>query len=331
MKADEKGAAVRSLVLIAMSMPIALAAFNSLSQAQTSPASVSEPQPETQVGTQVGAGAAGASTPPDAATRIALPNASESLPDAPEVRTAAPCRSLNKRERGPEVDSGDQNRDPCPGGAGTPNPYKRFMDNTTPVPLTPMQKGKLAIHNLKDPGNLLTIAGTSALTIATDAHTAYGPGVKAWGELSGYTFVQDATGEFFGTFLIPSIAHEDPHYHRMPHAKSPRRVLHVLARTVVAQSDDGALMVNYANLLTNPICAELTNLYVPGVHTNGPSTVDRILVGYANDPIGNGIAEFLPDVASRIHIRVIFVQRILNQIAGQQYPFTKPPAPPSGP
>jgi hypothetical protein len=201
------------------------------------------------------------------------------------------------------------------------------MDSTTPVPLTPWQKGKLAIHNLKDAGNLATIVGTSGLTIATDSHTAYGPGMKAWGELSGYSFVQDATGEFFGTFLIPSIAHQDPHYHRMPHAKFPRRVLHVLVRTVVAQNDDGKLMVNYANLLTNPICAELTNLYVPGVHTNGPSTVDRILVGYANDPIGNGIAEFLPDIASRIHIRVIFVQKILNQIAGAQYPFSKPPQP----
>lgn len=262
----------------------------------------------------------------------ALPEAPEPQSDVPTVSRSAPCHSPARvNGTGPEVDTGAQNREPCPRVPGAPNPYRRFMDSTIPVPLTPLQKGKLAIHNLKDPGNLATIVGTSALTIATNSHTAYGPGMKAWGELSGYSFVQDATGEFFGTFLIPSIAHQDPHYHRMPHAKFPRRVLHVLARTVVAQSDDGKLMINYANLLTNPICAEITNLYVPGVHTNGPSTVDRILVGYANDPVGNGIAEFLPDIASHIHIRVIFVQKILNQIAGAQYPFTKPPQPPAGP
>jgi hypothetical protein len=320
---------MRSLVLIAMSTPIAFAAFCSISQAQTPPTpstGVSQPQAGIQPGT------ASASTPGEAGDRIALPLPKDSLPDAPEVQAEAPCRPLKRANRHrPEQDKGDGNREPCPAVPSALNPYRRFLDSTAPIPLTPMQKAKLAIHNLKDPGNLATIVGTSGLTIATNSHTAYGPGMKAWGELSGYSFVQDATGEFFGTFLIPSIAHQDPHYHRMPHAKFPRRVLHVLARTVVAQSDDGKLMINYANLLTNPICAEITNLYVPGVHTNGPSTVDRILVGYANDPIGNGIAEFLPDIASHIHIRVIFVQKILNQIAGTQYPFSKPPQPPGGP
>ena len=32
------------------------------------------------------------------------------------------------------------------------------------------------------------------------------------------------------------------------------------------------------------------------------------------DPIGNIITEFLPDVASHIHIQALFVQRILNQV-----------------
>ena len=41
----------------------------------------------------------------------------------------------------------------------------------------------------------------------------------------------------------------------------------------------------------------------------------RIFTGYALDPVNNLLNEFLPDVASRVHIRVIFVQRILNNIA----------------
>ncbi len=142
-----------------------------------------------------------------------------------------------------------------------------------PIPMTPAQKGYLAFRDVIDPFNLITILGSSALTIAIDSHTAYGPGFKGFGELSGVSFSQDVIGEFFGTFLIPSIAHEDPHYHRMPTATFPRRLLHAVSRTVIAQSDYGHPMPNYATLLTYPIASEISNLYVPGIQSNGPSTV----------------------------------------------------------
>jgi hypothetical protein len=51
------------------------------------------------------------------------------------------------------------------------------------------------------------------------------------------------------------------------------------------------------------------------VHTDLSSTITRIATGYALDPVNNLIDEFLPDVASHIHVRIIFVQRILNNIA----------------
>ena len=50
------------------------------------------------------------------------------------------------------------------------------------------------------------------------------------------------------------------------------------------------------------------------------STVARIFTGYALDPVNNLLTEFLPDVASRVHIRIIFVQRILNNIASTATP-----------
>jgi hypothetical protein len=194
------------------------------------------------------------------------------------------------------------------------NPYVRFLDTRFSIPMTPAQKGYLAFRNLTDPFNLATIAAVSAFTIGIDSHTAYGPGFKGFGKLSGVSFVQDATGEFFGTFLIPSLAREDPHYHREPRSSVPRRIFHAVSRTVVAQQDDGTLMPNYATLLTYPITAEISNLYVPGIQTDGPATVKRVLIGYALDPVNNIVTEFLPDVARRVHIRVIFVQRIINQV-----------------
>jgi len=227
-----------------------------------------------------------------------------------------PCSTRSSLYRSPGPDSGDSSREPC---VEAPDPYTRFLNSSRPLPLSAAQKAHLALRNVTDPGNLATITYTAAYTIATNSHTAYGPGWRGFTRNTRYSFSQDATGEFFGTFLIPALAHEDPHYHRMPRANIPRRVLHAVSRTIIAQSDTGSPMPNFSTLLTYPIAAEIGNLYVPGVHGNGPSTVDRILTGYATDPVDNLITEFLPDVARRIHVHVIFVQRILNQISSDQY------------
>lgn len=194
------------------------------------------------------------------------------------------------------------------------NPFQRFLDSSTPTPLTPGQKAYLAMRNFLDPANIITITGIAAFTVGFNADTAYGPGLKGFGRDTAYSFSQDATGEFFGTFLIPSLAHEDPHYHREPQAAVPRRILHALSRTLIAQSDTGRNMPNYAVLLTYPISAETSNLYVPGIAGNGPSTIRRIATGLATDPVNNLITEFLPDVARHVNIKVIFVQRIVNMM-----------------
>jgi hypothetical protein len=107
----------------------------------------------------------------------------------------------------------------------------------------------------------------------------------------------------------------------MPHASVPKRIFYSISRTVISRHDDGSTMPNYSTLLTYPISAEISNLYVPGIHSDAPSTTARIFTGLATDPANNLLAEFLPDVASRVHIRIIFVQRILNNVAsGESLP-----------
>lgn len=194
-------------------------------------------------------------------------------------------------------------------------PYQRFLTNNIVIPMTWQQKGYLALHDLADPGNVGTILGISAITIGADSHSAYGPGLKGFGKIVGVSLLQDATAQFFGAFAIPVIAHQDPRYFRMPHAPVPKRILYSLSRTIISRSDSGHSIPNYGTLLSYPISAEIDNLYVPGIHPDGPSTVARVFTGYGLDPVNNLLNEFLPDVAARVHVRVIFVQRILNNVA----------------
>lgn len=190
-----------------------------------------------------------------------------------------------------------------------------IVDTGYVKPLSSKQKGILAVRTVTDPFNLLTIGFFSAVSVAANAHSVYGPGFAGWGRLSGYTLAEDIQTEFTGVYLIPSLVHEDPRYHRMPGEPIARRIKHALIHTLVSQHDDGSLMPNYATLINYPLTAEISNLYVPGTATNARATAKRIVLGYATDPIGPLVAEFLPDVAKRVHLHIIFMQQILNHIA----------------
>jgi hypothetical protein len=195
------------------------------------------------------------------------------------------------------------------------HPYQRFLDTNVTIPLSWKQKGYLALHQTTDPGSIGTIVGISAISIAIDSHSAYGPGLKGFGKLAGVSLLQNATGEFFGTFAIPSLVRQDPRYFRKPDAPFGKRLVYSISRSYVSRSDSGKTIPNYGVLGAYPIVAVLSNLYVPGIESDGPSTARRIGVGLALDPVNGIVNEFLPDVAKRIHVRVIFVQQILNRIA----------------
>ncbi len=195
--------------------------------------------------------------------------------------------------------------------------YARFLDGPQVTRMTPKEKAWLAVRNVADPFNAVTILGNSAIAVGADSHSAYGPGMPGFGRYVGVSYTQDMTGEFFGTFLIPSIVHQDPHYHRMPGASIKRRIAHVIYQVVWTQGDNGKGMLNYADLVGFGIDDEISNFYVPGRQTNSRATAERYAVTLALAPTDNAITEFLPDIARKIHVRVVLFQRIINEVANK--------------
>lgn len=195
------------------------------------------------------------------------------------------------------------------------NWYARFLNGPQVKALTPLQKAHLAGRNLVDPFNLLTIAGEGAIAVGFNAHGADGPGMRGYANYVGVSFTQDMVAEFFGTFAIPSLVHQDPHYHRMPGATIKRRAFHCIAQVVWTLGDNGKPMPNYANLVGSAATESINNLYVPGQRTNLAATASRYGLDLATAPIDNFVIEFLPDIARHIRVRVVLVQRIINQVA----------------
>jgi hypothetical protein len=198
------------------------------------------------------------------------------------------------------------------------NWYDRFVDGPHDKPLTPRDKAWLAARNLVDPFNLITIGGEAGISVGVDSHSPYGPGMPGYARYVGVSITEDMTGEFFGTFLIPSVAHQDPHYHRMEHAPIKRRIGHALLQVVWTQGDNDKGMLNYSNLVGFACDDAIANLYVPGRETTASATATRYGVSLGTAPIDNFVNEFLPDVASHIHVQIILLQRIINQVADKE-------------
>jgi hypothetical protein len=195
------------------------------------------------------------------------------------------------------------------------NWYARFLTGPQVKALTPLQKLHLAERNLLDPFNLLTIFGEAGIAVAANSHSVYGPGMDGYGKYVGVSFTEDMTGEFFGTFLIPSLAHQDPHYHRMPQASIKRRIAHAIYQIAWTQGDNGKGMVNYADLVGFACDDAVGDLYVPGQKTNIRASAERYATGLATAPIDNFVTEFVPDIASHIHVQIVVIQRVINQVA----------------
>ena len=249
------------------------------------------------------------------------------LPDAPDPQTPAASPPAKKQPCPRKIIHGTVQGDPPPVAPGQTgqlpvpckltwaNRYELFANGPQDKPLTPKDKAWLAARNVADPFNNITILGEAAIAVGSDSHSPYGPGMAGYGRYVGVSYSQDMIGEFFGTFAIPSIAHQDPHYHRMPTASIPRRIFHASWQVIWTQSDSGKGMVNYANVVGFAIDDGIANLYVPGRKTSPDATGSRYLIGLATAPIGNYITEFVPDVARHIHVQIVIIQRIINQVA----------------
>jgi hypothetical protein len=246
-----------------------------------------------------------------------------------------------KTNLGPQFSSGNANTRPIPGPGpqlynacpqntcssaqsimccgSVSSPFARYLKNPSVVPLTTRDNLHSAIKDIIDPFNLLTIVADAAIGIGTDSHSPYGPGVQGISKYAGVSMTEDLTGEFFGTFLVPSLMHQDPHYHREPFMPIRHRLLHAVVQVVWTKSYDGRGMLNYANILGGIATAAVSNTFVPGPGRQGwGNTAQRLSVAFATSPSGNLITEFVPDLASHINLRVVIFQRILNSVSNEE-------------
>ena len=184
-------------------------------------------------------------------------------------------------------------------------------------PLGVSGKFRLAVANVSDPFAIITTALDSEFGDATDGHSKLRTGMAGFGQRFGASMAGQATSEMFSTFLISSIFHQDPHYHRDPAAPTHTRIGKALAYVFVTRSDSGKRMFNFAEVLGTTSSSIVEGSFHPEWEKGAGAAAGRIAISIGSDAAWNLMTEFLPDVARHLNPRWMLLRRLADRASEQ--------------
>jgi len=125
----------------------------------------------------------------------------------------------------------------------------------------------------------------------------YGRGFQGFGKRYGALLADRGANSFFGTFLLPTILHQDPRYFRLgPQSSIWRRMGYAVTRVGIARDASGTDTFNSSLLLSTILSNSLANAYYPRQQRGLPATITRTETSLLNHVQSNLSREFLPDI-----------------------------------
>jgi hypothetical protein len=110
----------------------------------------------------------------------------------------------------------------------------------------------------------------------------------------------ETSAGFFGTFLFPTVLHQDPRYHRLGAGPLTRRLGHALIRPVLTHKDSGERAFNWSGILGSIAASSLSNAYRPEGDRGVGATFSRVVMSLPFGMIDQLVDEFGPDLEKKI-------------------------------
>jgi hypothetical protein len=171
-----------------------------------------------------------------------------------------------------------------------------------PCAMDAHDKFQLFLANSADPLSYVGAAWTAGVAQLDHDDKPYRMGAAGFGKRYTAAITDNVTGQFFSTFLYPSLFHQDPRYYRQGSGGVKARLGHSLIHRFVAVSDSGKPMPNYSEWLGTASSTALGNLYHPGnLRGFGPAATS-VATNVGNDMAWDVLREFWPEIAHKLHL-----------------------------
>jgi hypothetical protein len=161
--------------------------------------------------------------------------------------------------------------------------------------LSPREKFHSFMHHAYSPYTFAGAAYDATWAQILGDPSEYGGGMHGWGMRLGAAVAGTETRSFFGTFLFPSLLHQDPRYFAMYDGPVVKRGLHALSRVVVTRDDNGNNVFNSSGMLGIAFTESLSTAWTPEGQRSAGQTFTRMLGAMQGEATSYLLREFTPD------------------------------------
>lgn len=165
---------------------------------------------------------------------------------------------------------------------------------TSNKPLSNKQKFGLFLRNSTSGAAFAGSALGAGIAQATNTPSGYGQGADGYFKRFGSGLAFNSSNQFFGTFIISSVLHQDPRFFVMGNGSFGQSFKYALYRVVVTRTDSGGSAVNWRGLLGPMAASGLANTYLPENERTVGRTFERYGIFLATQAGANLMKEYWP-------------------------------------
>jgi hypothetical protein len=235
------------------------------------------------------------------------------LPDAPSMvaqsqQDQSQQGNVQQPEPGPDTKLGESSK-PKQNSASTqpglqqpkrilfiiPN-YRAVSADAQVPPLDSSGKFKLFLDDSFDYSTFLSVAIIAGIGMADRNVPQFGDGADAYARYYYHYFGDQAVGNFFTEFTIPTLLKQDPRYYTLGRGSFLKRSGYAVSRLVITRTDSGGSAINFSEIVGNGAAAGISGLYYPAGYETWTKTGQRWADQLALDAVFNVLKEFWPDI-----------------------------------
>jgi len=168
--------------------------------------------------------------------------------------------------------------------------------------LNSWQKFQLAANNSVSVATVGTALIASSFSQAIESPPGFGQEWGGYGKRFGSDLARSASNNFFGTFLIASVLHQDPRFYVRTGLSFRQSVQYAAVRLVITRNDSGERAVNYSGMAGTLASEALANTY----YAEGNRGISDIFIRYASDMgwrfAGNVLRQYWPKINKRLKL-----------------------------
>ena len=178
--------------------------------------------------------------------------------------------------------------------------YRAVSADVQLPPLSSKSKLVLATQDSFDYSSLVYAGFMAGIGQAGNSTPEFHQGGLGYSRYLWHSFADQAVGNYFTEFIMPTVTHEDPRYYTRFHGGVLRRTVYALDRLAVTRTDSGGSSINFSEIVGNGAGAGVGCLYYPRGDRTWTKVGQRWVTQISIDGISNVVKEFWPDIRHHV-------------------------------